>query len=64
MPEDDDRYEWIDVSTYGGGEEWMRGRCLHQDIVPVHSEVTGERVALLCTVCDDAWDLVEGWREL
>lgn len=58
----DDRYEWIDVSTLSGHEEWIRGRCLHRDLQPVHEEITGDLVAWLCPDCDQQF-VEESYRE-
>lgn len=53
MPEPDDpRFEWVDISTYGQPDEWIRGRCLHLTPIPVHAHPTGELVARLCPDCD------------
>jgi hypothetical protein len=51
MP-DDPRFEWIEVSTFGGPDLWLRGPCNHLNPIPVHAQPTGELVALLCPDCD------------
>jgi hypothetical protein len=48
----DPRWEWIEVTRFGDPErEYIRGRCLHTEVVPVES-VTGGVVAQLCRTCD------------
>ena len=48
----DPRWEWIDVTRLGDpGPKYIRGRCLHTEVVPVES-VAGEVVAQLCRTCD------------
>jgi hypothetical protein len=49
---DDPRFEWVEVTTVGGPEEWIRGRCHHLTPVPVRAHPTGELVARLCPDCD------------
>jgi len=58
MTEQDSRWEWIDVSTFGGRPEWIQGRCRHLDVVAVES--SGATVAHLCLTCDA--QLPEVWR--
>ncbi|MFE0472585.1 hypothetical protein ACFW2V_13320 [Streptomyces sp. NPDC058947] len=53
MPEPDDlRFEWIDVSTHGEDDQWIRGRCRHLTPIPVRAFPTDELVAHLCPDCD------------
>lgn len=48
----DPRWEWINVTTYGGGPEYVKGACRHLTPVEVRSTVTGELLAHLCPDCD------------
>jgi hypothetical protein len=54
----DPRWEWVDVSTLGEGPgaRFVKSRCNHLEMEPI-TDVTGERVAVLCRTCDVAWDL-------
>ena len=49
----DPRWKWIDVSTYGGGPEYIKGACRHLTPVEVRSVVDGELLAHLCPDCDE-----------
>lgn len=48
----DPRWEWINISTYGGGPEYVKGGCRHLTPVDVRSIVTDELLARLCPDCD------------
>lgn len=49
----DGRWEWHEVCTFDGTVvRHIRGRCLHRDLEPVKSVVTGEVLAQLCLTCD------------
>ncbi len=47
----DPRWEWHLTQPLGMAERYVRGRCLHTEVVPVRS-VTGAVVAQLCRTCD------------
>ena len=48
----DPHWEWVDVTTITDREPvYVKGRCRHLDVVPVHTLV-GETVAQLCLTCD------------
>ena len=48
----DPRWEWHLIQRLGMADEYLRGRCLHTEIIPVESSVTGHVVAQLCRTCD------------
>jgi hypothetical protein len=48
----DPRWEWIEITTYGYGTEYLRGACRHLTPVEVRSTLTGELLAHLCPDCD------------
>lgn len=52
MSDLDPRWEWVEITTWGGPEEWIKGACNHLTPAPVHAEPTGELVAHLCPDCD------------
>ncbi|MFJ2000274.1 hypothetical protein [Streptomyces chartreusis] len=56
----DPRWEWINVTTYGGGPEYVKGACRHLTPAEVRSVVTGELLAHLCPDCDA--QLPAEWR--
>lgn len=66
---DDDRWEWVDVSTYGQ-PQWIKGECNHKTPEPVDAYPSGELVAWLCVDCGDTfeadrWPVPEGmWRRI
>lgn len=43
----DPRFEWVEVTTAGGPEEWIRGRCHHLTPLPMWAYATDELVARL-----------------
>lgn len=48
----DPRYDWVKIRRLCDAEPvYVRGACLHLEVVPVES-VTGEVVARLCLTCD------------
>ena len=48
----DPRWDWIEVTGFGApGPQYMRGCCLHTEVVPVESAAGGV-VAQLCRTCD------------
>lgn len=51
-PPADPRWEWINVTTYGGKPEYVKGACRHLTPAEVRSTVTGELLAHLCPDCD------------
>lgn len=53
-PVDPDDREWRDgpMRLCDPEPRRIRGRCLHRNVVPVESIVTGETLARLCLVCD------------
>lgn len=49
----DSRWAWIEVTYFGeSGSRWVKGHCLHIDVVPVESVVDGQVIAQLCLTCD------------
>jgi hypothetical protein len=48
----DPRWEWINISTFDGGPEYIKGACRHLTPAEVLSTVTGELLAYLCPDCD------------
>lgn len=46
----DRRWEWHELRNLRGDVWWVRGRCLHTEVVPVESG--GRVVAHLCLTCD------------
>lgn len=48
----DPRWEWVEVTTASDRErQYIPGRCLHTEVVPVES-VAGGVIAQLCRTCD------------
>lgn len=47
----DPRWEWMLIERMGMGDEWIKVRCRHVEVVPVEA-VAGEVVAQLCLTCD------------
>lgn len=49
----DPRFEWVEITTWGGPEQWIRGGCNHLTPEPVISAWPDEQlVAWLCVDCD------------
>lgn len=48
----DPRWEWINITTFGGAPEYLRGACRHLTPVEVRSVVDGRLLAHLCPDCD------------
>ena len=49
----DPRWEWFEAHRFGDAEpRYIRGRCLHTEVVDVCRSLDGERVAQLCLTCD------------
>jgi hypothetical protein len=50
---EDPRSEWVEITTFGAEEEWIKGRCVHFDPVAVITVWPDEQlVAWLCVDCD------------
>lgn len=52
VPSLDPRWEWINVSTFGSGPEYVKGACRHLTPAEVRSTITDELLAHLCPDCD------------
>ncbi len=56
MSDLDPRWEWVELTTFGGDQFWIKGACNHLEVVPVHTKdllgADGEVVAHLCRTCD------------
>lgn len=51
------KYEWIELSFLGSIEsQYVRGRCLHDDVVEVRNLITDELLRHLCKDCNTAMD--------
>ena len=56
----DPRWEWIEVTQFGGQPEYIKGYCRHLETVPVNASdwferemgEPGEVVAHLCLTCN------------
>ena len=46
----DPRWEWENVSTVTGDEQWVKIRCRHIELLPVR-DVAEALVAFLCQTC-------------
>jgi len=56
----DPRWEWLRVERLGMPDEWIKIRCLHAEVIPVESIVTGETLAHLCLTCDEQLPAPQG----
>jgi hypothetical protein len=57
----DEEPETIVVTTYGGKETYVQGRCPHNLVIPIETVIDPpEVIAHLCLRCDE--QLPEGWK--
>lgn len=54
MTELDPRWEWEEVTTFGGETMYVKTACKHLEVVPVESIIGGDvlEVSRLCLTCD------------
>lgn len=53
MNQSEPEWEMIEVTTWGDSKpRYIRGRCLHNRMMPVESVVDGTVLAHLCLTCD------------